>query len=381
MGVLQVPVVYLGGDAFARGERHGREAKQAIAQNVETYMRLFEYRAGLGCRQVLAKAEEYAEPIASFSPELMEEIRGIADGAGRGVEEILALNVRSELLFASFPQPEGCTSFAVGPAASRSGKTILAQNWDWSPDLAGRCVLLLVDRPGGQTVLTFTEAGLVGKIGMNSSGVGICLNALSTEEPSPPGPRVPVHILCRTVLDQARNTTDAVSIIGKAERAGPANYLVASRDGAAIDLETTAADFGWINPAGGLLVHANHYEEPRLQKGDAGKVRFPDTAVRAWRGRELLAAKWVEPGVESAKEVLRDHVGWPNSICRHLDERQVPEERVVTVASLVMDLAESTMHFAAGAPCETAYEVLNLEEMVAQERSASPDRDVRQGAL
>ena len=48
---------------------------------------------------VLARARAFVPAVADRYPELMEEVTGIAEGADRPVEEIVALNARTELLY------------------------------------------------------------------------------------------------------------------------------------------------------------------------------------------------------------------------------------------------------------------------------------------
>lgn len=55
---------------------------------------------------------------------LVKEMRGVAGGAGVDFEDILALNVRTEIAYGMFS--DGCTAFSwkVGEAS------FIAQNWD-----------------------------------------------------------------------------------------------------------------------------------------------------------------------------------------------------------------------------------------------------------
>jgi len=57
---------------------------------------------------------------------LLEEMKGIAAGAGVDFEDILALNVRTEIAYGMFN--DGCTSIAW----KAQGESFLAQNWDVS---------------------------------------------------------------------------------------------------------------------------------------------------------------------------------------------------------------------------------------------------------
>ena len=62
---------------------------------------------------------------------LVEEMRGVADGASLDFEDILALNVRTEIAYGMFS--DGCTAFSwkVGE------KSFIAQNWDVSSITTG----------------------------------------------------------------------------------------------------------------------------------------------------------------------------------------------------------------------------------------------------
>merc|ERR1712217_465596 len=53
---------------------------------------------------------------------------------------------------------------------------------------------------GRPCILTLTEPGMVGKIGMNENGVGVCLNALRGRVSCDPVDGIPVHCLVRMIL-------------------------------------------------------------------------------------------------------------------------------------------------------------------------------------
>ena len=62
-----------------------------------------------------------------------------------------------------------------------NGHTLLAQNWDWHPDQRDAMVLLTTTDESGHRVLALTEAGMLAKTGLNSAGVGLCVNMLGTD--------------------------------------------------------------------------------------------------------------------------------------------------------------------------------------------------------
>src|SRR5207245_2883995 len=109
----------------------------------------------------------------------------LAAGSSQEILDITALNVRYELMYSQFskiglkPMPKtfGCTAFATLPTAVENGHLMMAQNWDWIPEVKG--IFLKVKNENGPDVLSFTEAGVVGgKIGLNSEGLGLRIHGI-----------------------------------------------------------------------------------------------------------------------------------------------------------------------------------------------------------
>ena len=82
------------------------------------------------------------DAIDAFDVELLPEIEGIAEGAGVPAEHVLAINLRTELMYGldargraagNRPGVGECTAIAVAGEASADGHVLVAQNWDWSP--------------------------------------------------------------------------------------------------------------------------------------------------------------------------------------------------------------------------------------------------------
>jgi len=352
------PLIEISGEPFERGRQYGERAAGLIQFNLEGYWRLFQRDTSLDRAAVLEQARRYLRPIEGYAPHLLEEMRGIAEGAGVSLDEVLALNCRTEILsLGTIPLREECTGLFVAPEATADGHTLLAQNWDWANVMRGGMVLLRIEQPGRPTVLTLTEAGMVGKIGLNSAGVGVCTNFLRHDHRRI---GVPFHLILRETLE-AHRLGLAVAAIYRHVRADSGNYLLAHADGEAVDLEATPSDVGFLHPQNGLLVHTNHFLTPRLQAGDVGIAPSDHTLLRYGRALRLLRAQAGQITVEMLKSVLRDHFNHPKSICRHPDPGQPEVERSATLASVILDLTAGEMHVTAGEPCETEYQNISVE--------------------
>ena len=181
-----------------------------------------------------SEAARFEAPIAEFRPDYLAEMRGIADGAGLDLVDVLAINVRTEVMFAAKARqatghpgsgPHECSSFAVAPPPGTSGPTLVGQNWDWLPHSAETVVVLEAQRDDGPDFVTVVEAGLLAKTGMNSSGLGLVTNALVTaDDAGLPG--LPYHLLLRAILD-CENVSDAIAALQAGVRSSSANYLIA----------------------------------------------------------------------------------------------------------------------------------------------------------
>jgi isopenicillin-N N-acyltransferase like protein len=354
MAAMPFPVYRVESDsAFERGVQHGQQAREQIAATLETYRQIFRDFVRIDWSEAQTMGRSYEARIRDYDAGYAEEIAGVAAGSGFEHDEILALNARSEIaLSARFA--DGCTAFAAFGRATADGGTVLCQNWDWRPSVRESMVVLLLEQPGKPSLTMLTEAGIIGKLGFNSAGLGVCLNAIVTDRLNTAG--TPLHVVLRSILD-SRTLSDAIGAVANADIACAANFLVAQRSGAAVDIEAVPGDMDVLLPEHDLLAHTNHLTSLRLTGVRClAKQVFPDSYPRLARVRRLLEERHGSIDVDAARAILRDHADTPDSICRHLDE-VVDEEgrRLHSVFSLVMDLEQGVLEVTDGPPCSSEY--------------------------
>lgn len=339
-------------DAYERGYALGTYVRKKVHANLEIYMKRFDHY-GLTRHAVLTIAKKFRPVIEKYDDDMFQEIRGVAESTDLKVEEILALNVRYELMWGSWA--EGCTSLAVQPEASERGHTLVGQNWDWVDSVRASCHTWYLK--GKPKVLCFTEAGIVGpKIGLNSAGLSLTINGLvSGRDGIRKG--VPFHLICRHILNSS-SMTEVLEFLESIPRAGSANFLISHVEGEILDVESSPDRLGYLYPNDGVLVHTNHFVGLDLE--DVGRRRFPDSIIRYFRAKRLLHQRG-KLGQNDLKVVLSDHFNFPSSICFHSSMSKPQEEREQTNASVLMDLNERAMWIARGNPCNTNYEKLHLE--------------------
>jgi isopenicillin-N N-acyltransferase-like protein len=288
-------------------------------------------------------------------------MRGIAAGSGFTVEEIVAINCRTEILFGRGAPASGaheCTTIAVGPNASRERTTILAKNWDWRAACQESVIVLQAQQDDGPDFVMVVEAGMVGRDGFNEHGIAVCGNLLrSVGDGAKAG--VPVPLIRRRVLN-SRRLDDALGAILHAERAASTNYIVAHESGVIINFEASPQQVYPVYPEAGLLTHSNHFTATAALVQAIGCDVGPDSLYRIQRARDLLEPKIGDITVADVQEALRDHAGYPRSVCRHADERDPVERQSASIASIVIDLGAREMHVASGPPCCHDYQKVTL---------------------
>jgi isopenicillin-N N-acyltransferase-like protein len=370
------PVLRVRGSPRQRGVAYGEAFQARIRKSFAAYRAAFE-AYNLPWKHSMRIAERWRPSVADCAPEAFEEITGIAEGANVEPLAILALNLRTEIL-ASIDQSVRtgeCTAFAVLPYASANNHVLLAENWDWMVHSRDTVVVLEVERDDAPAFTTFVEAGLVAKIGLNSAGIGIATNALrGPRDPIEGG--VPYHIVLRMLFD-ASTKQGALQLLQSLPHASSANFLVASADGTAVDVEVEAGDAAGTRVApicNGVMTHTNHFLTGRQQRVDLGLTKYPSTVSRLETAQTLI--NHLAPiTLEMLRDALANHSGYPLSICAHPDMTAPSAERGLTAASLIMDLNDAQVLLADGNPCSQAHREIDCSWLRFAKHGPYSDRE------
>jgi len=357
---------------------YGEAASERVHGSLALYERIFATYTGLDWRHVRDRAGPFADAIDDYDEQLLPELEGVAEGAGVEAEDVLALNVRTEVMFGlderaaqaaaeAGAEAGECTALCARTVPAEGGRTIHAQNWDWKPGAAKTCVLLACAPHGRPGFVTLVEAGLLAKCGMNEAGVALTANALmSSRDRGAPG--VPFHAILRRVLTAA-TFEEAVEAVTRPVRASSGNYLISDGHGHSVNVETGPGGPEAVYATGTpSLAHANHFLWQDRPFKDVGRIGGDDSLRRQAAAERALAAGG---GADALVEVLRDHQNYPDSVCAHRDAELAPEMDYVTIASIVMRPALRTMDVSQGSPCEQPYDALDVAELVASARTAA----------
>lgn len=320
------PLIDVAGSPFERGIQHGAQAAERIRRGVRHYAAQLN-RLSLDHAGVKQLVHDYLPVMRGFDALYIEEMRGIAEGAGISFEEVALLNARTEILklaerpalrelLAGAAQPDGCTGVIALPAATRDGRLIHALNWDWKHDCVESSIVLRMRREDGPDLLTFTEAGALARAGFNAAGVAITGNYLECERDyGQIG--VPVALIRRKALE-CEHLALAMRAVAVTPKSASSNMMLSHAAGFGIDFECAPDETFQLLPDRGLLVHANHWESAAAlaKVKERGIAAMPDSLFRAPRVRALLDPRIGHIGVDDVKAALFDDLLSPWSVCR-----------------------------------------------------------------
>jgi isopenicillin-N N-acyltransferase-like protein len=349
-----IPLIELKGEAGERGYQHGQALREEIGAFYERFIqdRQDGSKGRYGEPDVRAYAAAHLPASRAYAPDLVDEVDGIAQGAGISFEQALVLNCFDEvnchgpaLLAGGL---HGCTAFAATGRATRDGTTYLGQGWDinaWYRPIIFR----LVQPNGASEALIFGHPGIIGGTGINRHGLALVWNTLKSTDARP---GVPAAFMVRKALQQAYLPALVGVVIG-CYRANGLNFI-AGADFGAVDIEVSATKYA-VTYGSTYLHHANHHEASELKQfeGDFA-LAWPDTLIRSGRMRQLLEERFGTIDLAVCQEILRDHGGYPGSICRHLCDGQ-PGGEGQTQASLLYVPAEGKMLATNGRACEQPF--------------------------
>jgi isopenicillin-N N-acyltransferase like protein len=203
-------------------------------------------------------------------------------------------------------------------------------------------VVWTIDEPG---LTTFTEAGVLGKIGVNAAGVALAINFLGTEADGGLD-GVPIHVLARALLEEARTVQDARALIESTPVCTSVAMTVVGPDSgggvSARAFELWPGGVGEVAPDRGAIAHTNHFlAEVGARDVQADSADAPSTHDRLRQLRDALA-NGLEPATAQVAELLSSRVG-AEPIFR-IDDGTAPwVVRCSTLATLAFEIPSGRM--------------------------------------
>jgi isopenicillin-N N-acyltransferase-like protein len=333
----QFPLITITGEPFERGKQHGEQLGSEIAKTIDFYRSIFDMSEA----KILRHADYFRKLIYDFNPNYSEEINGIAQGAGVDPLWVVAINARTEILSHKAVVSNECTSVYFAT------QSILGQNWDWGKALEPLTVLMRIVQADGHIIFMITEPGIIGKIGMNNSGLGVCLNILTLGKVLD---GLPVHIILRAILD-CKSLTQVDLLLAQHSSGKASNIMVADASGNSFDIEFCGEDSYRLTPDSDYLLHTNHYlGEPINPEQDPD---FASSYARFNKAAQILSGVKGQSTI-AMRELLSDESDSTLPIYREY----IPDESVHelgTICTIIMELAQQKIHVRKGKGAGTKF--------------------------
>ena len=341
-----LPELILRGAPFEIGRQFGEMARVRVLlhlSNQKSSMeRLFPENPDWWREEVT----NYLPPYEALAPHFVEEMHGLARGAGVTFEEVLLLNVRDEVLTSLKPGPdEACTSFGCSGDLALDGHPILGQTKDTAAISRDLYVVAAMYQQGRPDLLQMPYAGEFGVFGLSSSGMAVFGNALYVK--GQPSGTLPLSLFRRLVLE-ADSVDEVIALVEERSIAAVGSLTIGDRSGRVVAIENTDLGHAVVESRDGLLVHANHIQDRALAEGEA--YEEPERSASVHRQTHLARRLEAERGrltPQTALYNLADHTGYPNSICRH----RTPGRDFQTTAAVVVQPTLGRLHAVRGNPC------------------------------
>ncbi|MCB9161586.1 MAG: hypothetical protein H6644_17390 [Caldilineaceae bacterium] len=367
-----IRLLELSGSPYAIGYAHGQAYADEIALLTEERMRLSSDPFWTGGRavthaDVVAAGEACLAHHRAFSPALMEEIQGLADATGLGVNELVVMNGFTDFVDimanpAAFAADTGeigdgdgggCTAFVVDPSYSGSGAGFIGQTWDMHTTATPHVLMLRITPDDGPALMTFTITGCVGMIGMNEHGVAVGINNLLGRD-GRPGVHWPFVV--RAMLGQ-RDVDAALAVLTGAQLSGAHNYVLMGPDTSGrlrgYNVEATATRQR-VDRVEEYVVHTNHCVIPALTPYERKRKAYSlaSTEARLHQGDAFLAAHRQRIDMQTLVALTRFHADEGPSVCAHA----VPGYDVESSGACIMSPSTGELWAVWGNPCSNDYE-------------------------
>lgn len=369
-----IPEVLVEGDGRSRGRAHGEALRPLVHEHLERWLTAIGEDLGVEPRAYLEHflaQTNFLPAIDRWTPDLLEEVKGIAEGAGTPFALTLARQLSDEEPWfrrayrLSSNSALGCSS--IGRDASASGPAIVAQNMDVPRWFDGTQIILRVrDSVHDVECLMLTVAGKISLAGMNDAGLGMCCNTLSQLDYAKDG--LPEDFVVRGFLSH-RRLEDGLDFLHRIKHASGQNYTVGAPGRPVLNLECSARSITTYRPEGvsGRVFHTNHpFTNPDQDLFRRMSEGMDETALRRFyfgNSRERFT-------------VLENHLGRPSAVLTTdlmktvFSDQDAPVSRLgsegnkndnFTLACLIMTLdTQPSLEVAPGPPCRTPFQTFHF---------------------
>ncbi|KPN96546.1 C45 family peptidase [Lysinibacillus sp. ZYM-1] len=246
MEELTIRIVELQGSSFERGLMQSEEIKST---------QLLKQLSLLENLSAHSNAKKAKEILKDISPNLLEELRGLAKGLDMELDTIIRLYSGYDVSFPSM----GCTAFVKDDYYVR--------NYDFSPELYD--ARLVFSKPiDGYASVGFSQQ-VIGRLdGMNEKGLVVGLHFVNDHHKEE---GFIATTIVRLLLDKCASIKEAIDLIKTIPHGFCYNYSITDQSGRGVVVEASPQKqfVGFGNP----LICTNHFESEALREKNRKEIQ------------------------------------------------------------------------------------------------------------
>jgi predicted choloylglycine hydrolase len=226
-----LPILHLNGTAYENGLQHGKLLQKEINELVGLWKQDLEEKYQIPADTLInlfLDSTNYIPSIEKWTPELLDEVKGISKGSGIDFNIMFAFQLIDEIWANErlIDVPHHCTSVGINNNKKDGSSNFIAQNIDITPFYHGFEILLDIKNSNtGTRKLVTTFAGYIGANGLNKQ-IGITENSLTDLKSSMDG--LPVCFISRGILEK-NSFYEAISFMKNIKHASGQNYIIGSK--------------------------------------------------------------------------------------------------------------------------------------------------------
>ena len=341
---------------YGRGYQHGAALKYVIQKGISQWKQWINEVLGKQDTEIeiaeFIHDTDFLDGIRKHTPELYDEVQGIAKGADVDFNTLYAYQMFDEfVVYASNKYRFGKCS-GLGVHSRKDKPNLLGQNNDLPPYYDGTHAVLRINYPSGLEAIVFTWAGLLAQNGVNNRNVGVTMNIVPTAKGTEDG--VPMPYIVRGILETSSSDEAVKFLKSLGGSAAPMNFIIG--DGSRVVTVENTADAAKVfeNFHGeNWVAHTNHHLDIDLSTLDDTAVSKTVPRYRALE--EMLKGKSAAVDAERAKQIFRT---------KPVLKNWVTDPGFPTMESIVIELAAGNprVHIAPGPPDTNRYSTFDFEK-------------------
>ncbi len=290
--------------------------------------------------------QQAMECFDCYCPGLNDEIKGLSDGLGVDVEQIICY-------ISSYRGQGGCSQMVVLPRITENGHIYLARNYDYWPKESDLCLIITkIDKKAHH--IGFSELGLGRNDGINEHGLCISMSNAAPGRTSP-SKGIEFWVIIRSVLDSCSSVDEAIELINDLPTSTYANFIIADRkdDAALVEVAENNKAVQRINPEtdNQYLCATNHYISESMLAYET--ERYWDSVAR-YKAMELRINDGIPNVDKSHIKGIQSNL-MPLGICTH-----DYSSGFGTLWSAIYDASDMSLEVCFGSPRSNDWHLFDL---------------------